>query len=69
MTHMQSPGRNRETIPGLMSAADWSQDLQYWLTHASQVMLDDLATLTEIGEKEDVLVEFNVGGLRRTPQV
>lgn len=66
VTHMQSPGRNRETIPGLMGAADWSQDLQYWPTHTSQVLLDTLATLTETGEKEDVLVEFHVGGLRRT---
>lgn len=66
VTHMQSPGRSRETIPGLMSVADWSQDLQYWPTHASQVLLDELATLTETGETEDVLVEFNVGGIRRT---
>lgn len=66
VTHMQSPGRNRETIPGLMSKADWSQDLQYWPTHASQIMLDALATLTETGASEDILVEFNVGGLRRT---
>ncbi|MFV0409089.1 MAG: phage tail tube protein [Paracoccus sp. (in: a-proteobacteria)] len=66
VTHMQSPGRNRETIPGLMSAADWSQDLQYWPTHSSQLLLDELATLTETGEKEDFLVEFNVGGIRRT---
>lgn len=66
VTHMQSPGRTRESIPGLMSLADWSQDLQYWPTHASQILLDTLATLTETGEKEDVLVEFNVGGIRRT---
>ena len=66
VTHMQSPGRNRETIPGLMSVADWSQDLQYWPTHASQTMLDALATLTETGDREDILVEFNVGGIRRT---
>ncbi|RDW14432.1 phage tail tube protein [Paracoccus thiocyanatus] len=66
VTHMQSPGRSRETIPGLMSAADWSQDLQYWPTHASQVLLDTLAGLTETGQHEDVLIEFNVGGIRRT---
>lgn len=66
VTHMQSPGRTRETIPGLMSAADWSQDLQYWPAHESQVMLDALATLTETGEYESVLIEFNVGGIRRT---
>lgn len=66
VTHMQSPGRTRETIPGMLSAADWSQDLQYWPTHESQVMLDALATLTETGTYESVLVEFNVGGIRRT---
>lgn len=66
VTHMQSPGRSREAIPGLMSIADWSQDLQYWPAHASQVMVDALATLTETGEYEEVLIEFNVGGIRRT---
>lgn len=66
VTHMQSPGRTRETIPGLMSAADWSQELQHWPEHASQVLLDTLAGLTETGAHEDVYVEFNVGGIRRT---
>ncbi len=66
VTHMQSPGRTRETIPGLMSVADWSQDMQYWPKHASQVMLDTLATLTETGKSENVLIEFGVGGIRRT---
>ncbi|UFS64395.1 hypothetical protein LO749_09460 [Paracoccus denitrificans] len=66
VTHMQSPGRTRETIPGLLSAADWSQDLQFWPTHESQVMLDELAGLTEAGTEEHVLFEFNVGGIRRT---
>lgn len=66
VTHMQSPGRSRESIPGLMAVADWSQELQYWPAHASQIMLDALATLTETGEREEVLIEFNVGGIRRT---
>ncbi|MFC3059514.1 phage tail tube protein [Paenirhodobacter populi] len=66
VTHMQSPGRARETIPGMMGSADWSQDLQFWPTHASQVLLDNLATLTETGEYENVLIEFVVGGIRRT---
>ena len=66
VTHMQSPGRTRETIPGLLTSADWSQELQYWPAHESQVLLDTLAGLTETGEKEDVLVEFGVGGVRRT---
>ncbi|WP_294932425.1 phage tail tube protein [uncultured Paracoccus sp.] len=66
VTHMQSPGRTRETIPGLLAAADWSQELQYWPDHASQQLLDTLAALNETGEKEDVMVEFVVGGIRRT---
>lgn len=66
VTHMQSPGRTRETIPGLLAEAEWSQDLQYWPTHASHIMLDALATLTETGAFEPVLIEFNVGGIRRT---
>lgn len=66
VTHMQSPGRTREEIPGMLAAADWSQELQFWPEHASQIMLDELATLNETGEKEDVLVEFVVGGIRRT---
>lgn len=66
VTHMQSPGRSRETIPGLMAAADFSQELQFWPAHASQIMLDELATKTEEGEKEFVLVEMNVAGMRRT---
>lgn len=66
VTHQQSPGRSKETIPGLLAAADWSQDLQFWPGHASQVMLDELATLTEAGTPEYISIEFNVGGLRRT---
>lgn len=66
VTHMQSPGRTRETIPGLLAAADWSQEVQYWPEHASQTLLDTLAALNETGEKEDVMVEFVVGGIRRT---
>lgn len=66
VTHMQSPGRTRETIPGLLAAADWSQEIQYWPDHASQELLETLAGLTETGEHEDVMVEFVVGGIRRT---
>lgn len=66
VTHMQSPGRSRETIPGLMAAADFSQDLQFWPEHASQILLDTLASLTEEGTPESILVEMNVGGMRRT---
>lgn len=66
VTHMQSPGRTRETIPGLMSAADWSQELQYWPEHESQILIEELATATETGSRVDVLIEFVVGGIRRT---
>lgn len=66
VTHMQSPGRNRETIPGLLAAADWSTDLQYWPLHSSQVMLETLFGLTEDGTEETIQIEFNVGGIRRT---
>lgn len=66
VTHMQSPGRTRETIPGLLAAADWSQEIQHWIGHESHELLDELAELTETGEHEDVLIEFNVGGIRRT---
>lgn len=65
-THQQSPGRTRETIPGMMAAADYSQDLQFWPAHASQIMLDTLAGLTEDGEAEDVRAAFVVGGMQRT---
>ena len=66
VTHMQSPGRTRETIPGLLSAADWSQEKQYWPADTGDIMLEELAELTEDGTKEDVMVEFVVGGVRRT---
>lgn len=65
-THMQSPGRSRESIPGMLPVADFSQELQFWPEHASQVLLDELADLTEAGTPEHIRIEFNVGGLRRT---
>lgn len=66
VTHMQSPGRSRETIPGLLAVADWSQEMQDWPTDPGQILLDELAALNEEGLREDVLFEFNVGGRRRT---
>lgn len=66
VTHQQSPGRSRETKPGLLAAADFSQDMQYWPDHASQQMLDTLAALTEAGTPEDIHVVMVVGGLQRT---
>ncbi|MFD2175936.1 hypothetical protein [Rhodobacter lacus] len=65
-THMQSPGRSKETMPGMLAAADWSQDLQFWPEHPSHLLLDELAGLTEAGTREDVQIAFVVGGLQRT---
>lgn len=65
-THMQSPGRSKETAPGMLAVADWSQDLQFWPEDPSHVMLDALAALTEAGTPEDVQIAFVVGGLQRT---
>lgn len=70
VTHMQSPGRTRETIPGLLPVADWSQEKQLWDGDDGDVMLEALADLTEAGTKEDVLIEFNLdpagNSIRRT---
>ncbi|MCW1932612.1 phage tail protein [Pararhodobacter zhoushanensis] len=70
VTHMQSPGRTRETIPGLLPVADWSQEKQLWPGSAGDTLLDTLAGLTEAGTKEDVLFEFNLDpagtSIRRT---
>jgi hypothetical protein len=72
VTHMQSPGRTRETIPGLMPVADWSQDKQIWPGNAGDTLLETLAGLTAAGTRELVLMEFNVNpagtGARRTYQ-
>lgn len=60
VTHMQSPGRTRETIPGLLPVADWSQDKQYWSGNAGDALLEALADLTAAGTREDILIEFNI---------
>ena len=68
-THMQSPGRSRETIPGLLAVADYSVEKQYWPESDGDILLEELAALTEAGTKENVLVEFRIdgtGGARRT---
>lgn len=70
VTHMQSPGRTRETIPGLLPVADWSQEKQLWADSAGDTLLETLAALTAAGTREDVLFEFNIDpagdSLRRT---
>lgn len=60
VTHMQSPGRTRETVPGLLPVADWSQEKQYWAADPGDVILEELAGLTAAGTKEEILVEFNI---------
>src|SRR5690554_6255391 len=60
VTHMQSPGRTRETVPGLLPVADWSQEKQLWPADPGDELLDELAELTAAGTKEDVLIEFNL---------
>lgn len=66
VTHQQSPGRSRETIPGLMAAADYSLEKQLWATDAGDLLLDELAGLSEAGNAEHVLIEFVVADIRRT---
>ena len=69
VTHINSPGRTRETIPGLIPVVDWSQDKQLW-NDDGDTLLEDLAELTAEGTRETVLMEFNVDpagtGIRRT---
>ena len=59
-THMNSPGRTKETVPGLMSVASWSQEKQLWPGDPGDTLLDDLVELTKAGTKEDVIFEFNI---------
>lgn len=67
VTHMQSPGRSRETIPGLLAVGEASVEKQYWPLHAGDILLEELAALSEAGTPENVLVEFSIdGGARRT---
>jgi len=69
VTHLQSPGRTRETIPGLIPVVDWSQDKQLW-GDLGDDLLEELAAKTAAGDREIVLMEFNVdpagAGIRRT---
>ena len=62
VTHMKSPGRTRETIPGLLPVADATLEKQYWPSDDGDVLLNTLADLTAAGTRENVLIEFNTGG-------
>jgi hypothetical protein len=59
VTHINSPGRTRETIPGLIPVVDWSQDKQLW-SDAGDTLLETLAALTTAGTREIVQFEFNL---------
>lgn len=64
-THMKSPGRTRETKPGLLPVADVSLTKQYWPQNDGDSLLDTLAALTAAGTPEYVLVEFHISGAAR----
>ncbi|WP_417585134.1 hypothetical protein [Pelagibacterium sp.] len=62
VTHFQSPGRTRETKPGLKPVADYELELQYWPGSATDTLLMELADLTSAGEREIVLLEITPNG-------
>lgn len=62
VTHFQSPGRTRETKPGLKPVADYSLELQYWPGSATDLLLTELADLTSAGTREIVLLEITPNG-------
>lgn len=62
VTHFQSPGRTRETKPGLKPVADYTLELQYWPGSDTDVLLKELADLTAQGEREIVLLEITPNG-------
>jgi len=70
VTHQQSPGRTRETIPGLLPVVPVSLEKQMWVGDDGDALLITLSDLTAAGTPEDVLVEFMVDHgatpLRRT---
>lgn len=62
VTHFQSPGRTRETMPGLKPVADFDLELQYWPESDTDVLLMELADLTSAGSREIVLLEITPNG-------
>jgi hypothetical protein len=70
VTHMQSPERTRENVPGIGAVIEWSQEKQLWAADPGDILLNALYGLTEAGTKEDVLIEFNIDpagtSIRRT---
>lgn len=47
VTHQESPGKTEETIPGMLSAADWSVDKHYIQGNAEDLLLNDLKATGE----------------------
>ncbi len=62
VTHFQSPGRTRETMPGMKPVADYSLELQYWPGSDTDVLLTELDELTAAGNREIVLLEITPNG-------
>lgn len=62
VTHLQSPGRTRETKPGLKPVADYGLELQYWPGSATDILLKELADLTAAGTPETVILEITPNG-------
>ncbi len=62
VTHFQSPGRTRETKPGLKPVADYELELQYWPNSDTDILLMELADLTAAGNREIVLLEITPNG-------
>lgn len=62
VTHQQSPGRTRETMPGLKPVADYALEMQYWPGSDTDVLLTELDELTAKGEREIGLLEITPNG-------
>lgn len=62
VTHQQSPGRTRETIPGLKPVADYALEMQYWPGSDTDTLLVELDEKTAQGNREIVLLEITPNG-------
>jgi hypothetical protein len=62
VTHQQSPGRTRETKPGMKPVADYALEMQYWPGSDTDVLLTELDVLTSEGNREIVLLEITPNG-------
>jgi hypothetical protein len=62
VTHFQSPGRTRETRPGMKPVADYTLELQYWPGSDTDVLFSELDEATSQGEREIVILEITPNG-------